>query len=259
MSRRMDTSSTTQMSEIMGKNFRFCGSSWTKFVWSSIRRIAMVKTIRRSVIKTWVGESTELGMYVRSSETRIDSVRIRGWLHNGGQKQNMALMWMESMKKRYWRTNIISWRRLFGLHSTWMQSELFWDTRKLLVWQTPPAQTVAWSYDMEEEVQKYFTQYCEFANKKVARMSWKIVRSLLTICLEMLVLGARVGRLDKIKSTSFRDLSQNGLGHPTNVWQGWFLTLDHTKGFRQYCRVGKTAQHSNADLVCFKIQTLLVI
>ena len=46
----------------------------------------MGKTIPRSFIRTWMGESTELGMYVRSSEA-VD-------IKNGWQKkQNLAPLW----------------------------------------------------------------------------------------------------------------------------------------------------------------------
>ena len=38
---------------------------------SSISQIAMGKTIRRSFIGTWVGENSELGIYVLSSETKV--------------------------------------------------------------------------------------------------------------------------------------------------------------------------------------------
>ena len=52
------------------RNFTFHrsrGTSWTTLVRSSICRIAMEETIRRSFIGAWMGENSELGMYVRSS------------------------------------------------------------------------------------------------------------------------------------------------------------------------------------------------
>ena len=79
----MDTSSTTQMAEIMGNHWRSRGGSWTKFVRSSINRIAMGKTIRRSFIKTWMVTTTKLGMSVGPSTTRINLLGIRGWHQNG--------------------------------------------------------------------------------------------------------------------------------------------------------------------------------
>ena len=62
MSRRMDTSSTTQMSKILGKHWRSCGTSWTKFIWTPIGRIVMRKTIRGSFIRTWMEEIRVLGV-----------------------------------------------------------------------------------------------------------------------------------------------------------------------------------------------------
>ena len=50
MSRWMDTSSTTQISEILGKHRRSRGSSWTKCMWSPIGWIVMGETIRRIFI-----------------------------------------------------------------------------------------------------------------------------------------------------------------------------------------------------------------
>ena len=41
-------------------------------------------------------------------------------------------------------------------------------TEKLLGWEKPHAQTVAWSYDMEGHAQKNVERYCEVANKKVS-------------------------------------------------------------------------------------------
>ena len=38
--------------------------------------LSVGKTIRRGFIRTWTGENTELGMYVRSSKTGVVSVSI---------------------------------------------------------------------------------------------------------------------------------------------------------------------------------------
>ena len=61
MSRRMGTSSTTQVSQIMGKHWRSWVASWKKFWWSSITWIVMEKTIRRGFFRTWVGEKYRIG------------------------------------------------------------------------------------------------------------------------------------------------------------------------------------------------------
>ena len=79
-SRCLDTSSTTQMAKIMGQNWRSRGSSRTKLVRTPICWPFVGKAVRRSFIGTWMGKRTELGMYVRSSKTRLVSVNICGWL-----------------------------------------------------------------------------------------------------------------------------------------------------------------------------------
>ena len=71
MSRRVETSSTTQMAQTMGKHSRPCGTSWTKFTWTPIGRIVKWQTIRGSSIETWMGKRTKLGMSFCSSQTRI--------------------------------------------------------------------------------------------------------------------------------------------------------------------------------------------
>ena len=52
-------------------------------------------------------------------------------------------------------------------------------TEKIPGWQTPHAQTVAWSYDMEGHAQKCVEPYCELANKKVEQLfiAWMIINS----------------------------------------------------------------------------------
>ena len=161
VSRCLDTSSTTQMAEIMSKH-------WTS-------RIVMGKTIRRSFIGTWMGESTELGMNVRSSKTRIYFGSTCGWHQNGWQEAEHGTH-VEEIEETcgYWRTHIISWPCVLGMHSPWMQNRMKpilnnirCLNQKLPGWEKPQAETVTWSYDMEGHAQKCVERYCELANKKV--------------------------------------------------------------------------------------------
>ena len=109
----------------MGKHWRFCRSSWTESVRTPISRIGMGKTVRGSSVEAWMGKSTELGMSICSSKTRIILIGVRGrhkkWLERSRMWLPCGRNWW---KKRWsWRTHIISWSRIFGMHSTWMQSE----------------------------------------------------------------------------------------------------------------------------------------
>ena len=104
--------------------------------------------------------------------------------------------WPKIMDK-HWRSRGTSWTKLAWSPISW--------TEKILVCE----KLVAWSYDMEGHAQKCVERYCDLANKKVeqlykvfkpllgwssiqarrTRICWRIVRSLLTNRLEMLVLS----------------------------------------------------------------------
>ena len=236
ISRRLDTSSTTQMAELLVKHWRSCGTTWTKFVWSPLSWIVMGKTLRRSSIGTLMGGSTELGMSVRSSKTMVMSVSTCGW-HQNGWKEYGSHVEEDDEKCGYWRTHIISWPWKLGMYSAWMQTD--WNnhwTKWEDVWITyfcwsnieiiakrekPHAQTAAWSHDMEGHAQKYVERHCDLANKKSGatvqsfkslfgsssiqaggtRITWRIVRSLLTFFLTCLDL-ARIGRPDILWSVN---------------------------------------------------------
>ena len=112
------------MAKINGKHWRSRGgTSWTKLIWSSVGRIGMGKTIRGRSIRTWMGQRTQLRLYVGSSRTRVISVKVDD-IKMAGQKQKMVPMWKKLMKKRWsWGTNIISWPWKLGLYSTWTQTK----------------------------------------------------------------------------------------------------------------------------------------
>ena len=127
------------MAKIMRKNWRSCDTSWTKLVRSSISRIAMGETIRRSFIGTWKGENSELGMHVRSLGTRVISVNICGWHQNGWKEAEHGSYGSELMKKcGHWRTHIMSWPCVLGMHSAGMQAGCnnLWPVYKEHVWIT---------------------------------------------------------------------------------------------------------------------------
>ena len=81
VSRDMSTSSTTQMAKILVRHLRSSGSSRTKFVRTPTCWSLVGKTVRGSFVGTrmWRREgrrgNSELGMYVRSSETSVTSVK----------------------------------------------------------------------------------------------------------------------------------------------------------------------------------------
>ena len=108
-----------------GQTLKIWWSSRTKFVRTPTCKPFVGKTIwGSSYIGTWMVKSTELGMYVCSSETRIALVGIRGWQKNGRKEAEYGSH-VEEIGEigRSWKTNIISWPRTCGMHSTWMHTE----------------------------------------------------------------------------------------------------------------------------------------
>ena len=119
MSRHMDTSSTTQMTNIIGKHWRSSCSSWAKFTRTSFCWALVRKTVRGCFLGTWIGKSSELS--ICSSETRIVLVGLRCWHQNGWKKAEYGSN-VEEFDETCgsWRTSIISWPCVFGMYSTWM-------------------------------------------------------------------------------------------------------------------------------------------
>ena len=166
-SRCLDTSSTTHIAQIMGQQWRSRGTSRTKLVWSSISPIEIGQTVRTSFIRTSMRETSALGMYVLRTQSLFLSVYVE-W-HLNGWKEAAYGSYVEEIETcGHWRTYIISWPRVLGMHSMGMQTK--WNnheqytkmfesrifagaTEKLPGWDKPHAQTVAWSYDMEGHAQ----------------------------------------------------------------------------------------------------------
>ena len=123
------------MAQIIVKLWRSCGTSWTKLVRWSMSRIAVGKTIRRSFIRTWMEKIPNWEcMFVHRKQGLSLSVHVDVFFKMDGKKHNMAPMWKKLMNKcGSWRTNIISWPRIFGMYSTWMQTEWnnYWENSKM--------------------------------------------------------------------------------------------------------------------------------
>ena len=162
------------------KNWRSRGTSWTTLKWTPIGKIAVGKTIRGSSIGTLMGKSTKFGRSVCSSKTRIIPIGKCGWYQNGWREAEDGSDVEDIDEKRgSWWTHIISRPCVFGMYSTWMQTEwnYYWGVQKkkslnhvflLERWVTrvgkkPHAKTVAWSHDMR--------------GKTCSKMRWEILRT----------------------------------------------------------------------------------
>ena len=121
MSRHLDSSTTTQMAEVMVQYRRPSRTSWTKSVRSSFGRTIMGKAIWDNYIKARLGESFQLGMSFRTPSKRIILICVCGW-HKIGWKETKHWSDVESTQQRSWfgRTNIFPWSCILGMHSKTM-------------------------------------------------------------------------------------------------------------------------------------------
>ena len=290
MSRRLDTSSKTQTGPNHGQTLRSRGTSWTKPVWSPSSWIVMWKSIRRGFIRTLMGESADLEMSVRSSKTRIILIGICGWHQNGWKEAEYGSMWKKLMKNVDIE-HIISRPRKFGMYSAWMQTK--WNncrTTQEDVWFAYVCWSNWQSTGMGVTSREHWSvvprhgrtcstcveRYCELANKKVVQL-YKVsspclddhqfrqeelesVGELSQVCSQIVMKClclARIGNPDILWSVNKLARAVTKCAQACDDWQDWFLTLI-TQMISDSIVMWET-RHSIVDLVCFKIQTLLVI
>ena len=86
MSRHWDTSTTTQVAQIMVQHGRSSRSFWTKSVRSSFGRTVMGKAIWENPIATRLGEGFQLGMLIRTPSKKVILVCACRW-HQIGWKE----------------------------------------------------------------------------------------------------------------------------------------------------------------------------
>ena len=98
MSRYLDTSTKTQMAEIMVQHGRPSRSSGTKSVRSSFSRTVVGEAICERPIETWMGENSKLGMSLRSSWKRIILICVCDDIKQAGKKQNIDPTWKTLVK-----------------------------------------------------------------------------------------------------------------------------------------------------------------
>ena len=80
MSRRMDSSSTTQLARIMGKQWKSSGTFRTKLVTDTHLQCCCGKA---SLKKLYCGENYRIGNVFLSIETKCFLIGVRGWHQNG--------------------------------------------------------------------------------------------------------------------------------------------------------------------------------
>ena len=111
-----------------------------------LARLLWERQFEEAVIRTWMGEISELWIMFVHRKQGFISVRKVDDIKLSGKKQNMAPMWKNLMiKSWYWRTNIISWPCIFGMYSAWIT---------YFCWRHITHKQKAWSHDMEGHAKK---------------------------------------------------------------------------------------------------------
>ena len=94
-SRHLETSTTTQVAQILVQYWRSSCSSWAESVRSSFGRTIVGKAIWESPFEKWLGENSKLGMSLCSSWKRIILICVCGW-HKIGWKETKSWSDVES-------------------------------------------------------------------------------------------------------------------------------------------------------------------
>ena len=279
VSRCLDTSSTTQ-------NGRNHGQAW-KILCVPLERnlyghpsagLPWEKQFEEALLELGWEKNSELGMSVRSSETRLICVRKCGW-HQDGWKGADYGSHVEEFDGKMWMTTphhsltVCIWDAL-NVNANRMKQFLnnkrrclspvfLLEQQKITGMEKPHAQTSAWYYDMEGHARKCVERYCELANKKVEQL-YKVSSPCLDDHQSKQEELESVGELSEVCSQIvLKCLYLARIGRPAILWSvnklarpvtKWTQACDrrlarrisyihHTSDFRQYCHVGNTAQH----------------
>ena len=200
-------------------------------------------------IWNWMGKSSELGVPCCSSKTRIILIRTCGW-HYTDWKTAECEAHVEEIDEKCWsgRRDIISWPRVLGMHSTWMQTEreyhwgIYKDVRiTYFCWSNGKmtgmgetsrnigcvvlrhGRTKTWR--IFYKVLKLMLGWSSIQ----ARRRWigaRIITSVLPKCLNMFVLGTNWRTRHFLGlSANLQEQSQNGLRLAADDWPDWFRTF----------------------------------
>ena len=171
ISRYMDTSSTTQVVQILEQYRRPSGFSWEILVRTPTCRTLMVGTVRRSSVGTCMGESTEFGMLVLFIGNKDCSCRYT-WTTSTWLERNR--IW-SPYGRNWWNWSILENQRHFLTTCIWDVFNVSASRTKGIIdeyrknvritnfcysnWKMPGRETlhektVAWSYDMEGHAKK---------------------------------------------------------------------------------------------------------
>ena len=183
VSRHLDSSTTTQIAEIIVQYGRSSRNSWAKYVRSSFGRPIMGKAIWDNPFDVRLGEGFQLGMLIRTPWKVVilicvDDVKL------AGKKENINPMWQVLNKEvalgeptsfldhenlactqRQWeisKDSVDNYRTMFESRISAGATEKLSCSENLRI--------SSWSYDVEGHAKKCVERYCELANKTTQQL-----------------------------------------------------------------------------------------
>ena len=182
MSRYLDSSTTTQMAQIMIQYGRPSRSSWKEFIWSSFGRTIMGKAIWEHPIEIWLGEGFQLGNAYSCTVKKGYSYLCMWMMSNWLERKNP--MW-KVLNKEVDLGEPTSFLDHVYLECTQRLCEIRKDIvdncRTMFesrisaggVEKLPFPQNTRislWSYDMAGHAKKCVERYCELANNTTQQL-----------------------------------------------------------------------------------------
>ena len=276
MFRCMDTSSTTQMANILVKHWRSGGTFQTKSAGHPLAGLSRERQIEEILVDLWWEQvpNWECRFVHRKQwlflSENVDDIKM------AGKKQNMAYMWKKLMKdvdleeptsfldhvylgctQRECNPNEIiieEYTKMFesriSVGTTAKNTGVEKTSRKdgrMVLRRGRTRSNMRWTLlrvgkQERGAVFQSFRSLPGWPSIQVGRtwISWRIITSLLK-CLYL----ARIGR--PVILWSVNKLARGG--DVTDDWQDWFQYTHHTNEFRQYCHVDNSAQHCRFGLL----------
>ena len=203
MPRHLDSSTTTQMAQIMVQYGRPSRSSWAKSVRSPFGRTIMGEAIWENPIEVRLGDGFQLWMLIRTPWKRTILICVCGW-HKIDWKETKHCSDVESTNQRSWfgRTNIFLWSCTHGMYSKTneISKDIVDNYRTMFesrptIWKVMPRKmcgTILWvgKQDDSTTLQSIYSMHWwpSFQRRRI-EICRRIVKSMLSNCSEMFVLG----------------------------------------------------------------------
>ena len=285
MSRYLDTSFEAQMVKIMNQYGRSSRSSRKESARSSSGKTIVGKAIWESSIRTRLGKSFKLGMFVCQTSKRTIPIRVCGRYQTGRQSRKHGTDLENSEDVDLGEPTYFLDHVFFGCNERVCQiskdfvtncrdmfvSRISAGAKEKLATTTSGklgAETISWSYDMEGDAKKCVERFCELANK-TSQQFFKVA----TPCMDDHQLkeeeNESVGELSTVCSQSVLKMSVSG-----SYWETWYFWsvnklaravtkwtkscdkrlarlisyIHHTSEYRQYCYVGNTSKQCRLGL-----------